>query len=83
MADISFDEEQSLAPRTASHGSPTLVRLVMRWGFAKDEKGAEQFLLWTIGACVLLIVGIFLLSRQVLSEPLTPQDPSWPKPVVR
>lgn len=78
MADVSFDEEPVAVPQPLSAQAPALVRLVMRWGFAKDQKGAEQFLLWTIGACVLLIVGVFFLTAQSVPEAETPRDPAWP-----
>ena len=83
MTGISFDEDQGIAALPASQQAPALVRLVMRWGFAQDQKGAERFLLWTIGACVLLAIAIFLFMMPDVPEPVTPLDPSWPKPVAR
>lgn len=81
MADVSFDEDPSIAQIPASQQAPALVRLVMRWGFAEDQKGAERFLLWTIGACVLLAIAVFFLLMPDVPDPATPLDPSWPKPV--
>ena len=78
MAGVSFDEEPVAVPQPLSVQAPALVRLVMRWGFAKDQKGAEQFLLWTIGACVLLIISVFFLTAQSVPEAETPRDTTWP-----
>lgn len=82
MGDVSFNEDQSPVPQT-SHQQPALVRLVQRWGFATDQKGAERFLLWTIGACVLVAIATFFFMMPDVPEPATPLDPTWPKPVTR
>lgn len=83
MAGISFDEDQGIAQVPVSQQAPALVRLVMRWGFASDQKAAERFLLWTVGACVLLAIAVFLFMAPRTPEPATPLDPTWPKPVTR
>ena len=83
MTEVSFEEEQTFATRPAARSQPALVRLVLRWGFASDQKGAERFLLWVIGACVLLAIAIFFFMMPDVPAPETPLDPSWPKPVVR
>lgn len=83
MAGVSFDEEPVLAARPLSAQSPALVRLVMRWGFAKDEKGAQNVLLGTIGICALIIIGVFVLGAVNKPEPETQNSPTWPRPVVR
>lgn len=83
MAGISFDEDLGIAQVPVSQQAPALVRLVMRWGFAADQAGAERFLLYTIGACVLLAVAVVFLMMPDVPEPATPLDPTWPKPVTR
>ncbi len=55
MADVSFDEEP-IASAPSLTQSPALVRLVIRWGFAKDEKNAEYVLLAVAGIAFLIMV---------------------------
>lgn len=82
MADIRFDEEQPVSIATQQQ-VPALARLVMRLGFAKDQKGAEKVLLLTIALCVLVIVGILVFGRQSTPPPQNPLNPDWPRPVTR
>lgn len=54
---VTFDEEQQLA-RTPQTGVSGLYGLVIRWGFAKDEKSAGMVL--GIAASLFLIVAVSL-----------------------
>jgi len=75
MSDVSFDEERTLAPVPQIQASqPALTRVVIRWGFAKDEKGAQGVLIGVIIAAVVLAIAVPLMLRQ--------KDKPLPAPVV-
>ncbi len=57
---VTFDEEQQIA-RVPQTGVSGLYALVIRWGFAKDEKQAVIVLVAIAVGCVLL-TGIALFS---------------------
>lgn len=58
---VTFDEEQQIArvPRTGVSG---LYGLVIRWGFAKDEKGASTVLLVATGVMIVFVIGLWITS---------------------
>ena len=58
---VTFDEEQQIA-RTPQTGVSGLYALVIRWGFAKDEKQAGMVLLIAIGTLLLGIIGIWIMG---------------------
>lgn len=60
MAKVSFDEETYQAPQNLSPKGNGLLGAVVRMGFAKDEKGASTFLLWSAIAGCVLAAGIFV-----------------------
>lgn len=75
MSDVSFDEDRMLAPVPQLHASqPALVKLVIRWGFAKDEKGAHVVLIGVVVVAVILAIAVPLMLRQ--------KDVPLPAPVV-
>lgn len=57
---VTFDEEQQIT-RVPQTGVSGLYALVIRWGFAKDEKQAVVVLVAITVGCVLL-AGIALFS---------------------
>jgi hypothetical protein len=57
---VTFNEEPQMA-RTVSSAPTGLYALVMRWGFAKDEKQALIVLLVVAAGC-LVLAGIALLN---------------------
>ncbi len=57
---VTFDEEQQIA-RVPQTGVSGLYALVIRWGFAKDEKQAVIVLVAIAVGCVLL-AGIALFN---------------------
>lgn len=57
---VTFNEEPQ-AVRTATVGPTGLYALVIRWGFAKDEKQALVVLLVMAGAC-LVLAGLALFN---------------------
>lgn len=75
MAGVSFDEEPVAVPQPLSAQAPALARLVMRWGFAKDEKSAELFLLCvTIVGFITMFVLLFLQFGKGSREYQTPDQ---------
>jgi len=71
MSDVSFDEERTLAPLPQMQAAqPALVKLVIRWGFAKDEKGAHAVLIGVVVCAVILAIAVPLMLRQE-DKPLT------------
>ena len=65
MSTVSFDEERTLAPSPQQETTqPALVGLVIRWGFAKDQKGAQMVLIGIIVVAVTLAVAVPLLMRE-------------------
>lgn len=59
MANISFEEETYQVPQAVSKTGSGLLGFVVRIGFAKDEKEASTFLLWTAIAGCVLAAGLF------------------------
>jgi hypothetical protein len=57
---VTFDEEQQIT-RVPQTGVSGLYALVIRWGFAKNEKQAVTVLLVVAAACVVL-AGFALFS---------------------
>ena len=76
MSDILFDEERALAPAPRRHISQAaLSQLVIKWGFAKDEKGAQTVLISIVVVSVILAIAAPLLMRQKdvpLAAPVVP-----------
>lgn len=76
MSDVSFDEERTLAPTPVTQtAQPALVKLVIRWGFAKDEKGAHGVLIGVVIVSFILAVAVPLLMQEKeipLREPVVP-----------
>lgn len=66
---VTFDEEQQIArvPQTSTSG---LYGLVIRWGFAKDAKGATTVLLVTAGVMIVFVIGFWITSSR------TPEGPT-------
>lgn len=74
MANVSFDEEPVVAMPSLTQ-SPALVRLVVRWGFAKDEKSAEYVLLAVAGVAFLIMVfALASLSGGSKNKQYTPDE---------
>ncbi|MDQ1300007.1 MAG: hypothetical protein QG636_675 [Patescibacteria group bacterium] len=74
MAGVSFDEEPVVSAPVLTQ-SPALVRLVIRWGFAKDEKSAELFLLCiVIAGFITMFVLLFLQFGKGSGEYRTPDQ---------
>jgi hypothetical protein len=71
MSEISFDEEATLvrsAPLAAQQ--PALVKLVIRWGLAKDPKGAQLLLVLVTVISVVLAVAIpLMLTKHEVPPP--------------
>lgn len=81
MSDISFDEENTVmraAPLVAQQ--PALVKLVIRWGLAKDQKGAEMVLIGTAVVAALLAIAIPLMSggKSMSPPPVVPMNATMP-----
>lgn len=75
MADVSFDEEPVAVPQPLSAQAPALVRLVMRWGFAKDEKSAQYVLLGVVGiSFIIMIIALASLSGGGKNKQYTPDE---------
>ncbi|HRH55644.1 MAG TPA: hypothetical protein PK609_02140 [Candidatus Paceibacterota bacterium] len=65
MSTVSFDEERSLeAAPGIQVRQPALVKLVIRWGFAKDEKSAQMVLLGVIVLSIVIAISVPLLMRE-------------------
>lgn len=58
---VTFDEEQQIV-RTPQTGVSGLYALVIRWGFAKDEKQASMVLLIATVVMILAIVSIWIMG---------------------
>lgn len=65
---VTFDEEQQIVPVSRT-GASGLYGLVIRWGFAKDEKSATTVLLVTTGIMVVLIIGLWVTSSRTPTGP--------------
>jgi len=63
MSDISFDEENTtMRAAPIATQQPALVKLVIRWGLAKDQKGAEMVLIGTAIIAAVLAIAIPLMT---------------------
>jgi len=69
---VTFDEEQQLA-RTAQTGVSGLYGLVIRWGFAKDEKSAGVVLGSAAGLLLIIAVSLFVFAPGSRSK-ISPQE---------
>ena len=70
MSDISFDEENtSVRAAPLATQQPALVKLVIRWGLAKDQKGAELVLIGTAVIAAVLAIAIPLMSGGGVDRP--------------
>lgn len=58
---VTFDEEQQIARRSPT-GVSGLYALVIRWGFAKDEKSAGMVLSITAASLVILAISIWVFA---------------------
>lgn len=82
MSDVSFNEEQNYTPQ--SYGSAPqgtgLGALVIKWGFAKDMKGAQIVLAVIAGVAVIttIIIVFTLLTPKKYGPPpgVVPLPPS-------
>jgi len=83
MSNVSFNEEPQYQAQSAVPRGSAFTRLAIRWGFAKDEKGAERFLLCVVGVCVLLAIAVFFFASPRAPAPETPRDADWPQGGVR
>lgn len=76
MSDVSFDEERTLAPAPQLQTSrPFLIRLVIGWGLAKDEKGAQTVLIGIVIVALVIAIAVPLLMREKeipLQAPVVP-----------
>ena len=75
MTNVSFDEEQTYQAAPIASSQPYFVRLVINWGLAKDQKGAEKFLIGVVVAAVVMAIAVPLLMREkeiTLSAPVVP-----------
>lgn len=61
MAGISFDEEQVARP-SAAQGPSGIAGWMIRKGIAKDEKGANTFLVYVVAGGLALTGLVFLLG---------------------
>ncbi len=81
MSDISFDEENATV-RAAPIASqqPALVKLVIRWGFAKDAKSAEMVLIVTAVVAAALAIAVPLMSggKDKPAAPVVPMPQGLP-----
>lgn len=59
---VTFEEEQRYAKRDAAAPARGLYGLMMRWGFAKDQKQAEIALIVLAAIALLVAAGIWLLA---------------------
>lgn len=76
MSDVSFEEERTLAPAPQLQTSqPFLTRLVISWGFAKDEKGAQTVLIGVVVVAVILAIAVPLLMREKEIPLIVPAAP--------
>lgn len=59
---VTFDEEQQITRTPISTSASGLYALVIRWGFAKDEKQANIVLFIAAASLILLAFGVWLLA---------------------
>ncbi|MBU2103919.1 hypothetical protein KKD81_00015 [Patescibacteria group bacterium] len=81
MSDISFNEENTtVRPTPIAAQQPALVKLVIRWGLAKDQKGAEMVLIGTAVIAATLAIAIPFMSGSVdrPAPQVVPMNPSVP-----
>ncbi len=81
MSDISFDEENtSVRAAPLATQQPALVKLVIRWGLAKDQKGAEIVLISVAIIAAVLAIAIPLMTGGVDRPPpqVVPMNPAVP-----
>lgn len=64
MSDVSFNEESSYQQAPVTAPQPYLVRLVIGWGFAKDQKSAERLLIGVVAVSVIIAIAVPLLMRE-------------------
>lgn len=64
MSNVSFDEERSYQQVPVASSQPYLVRLVIGWGFAKDQKSAQMVLIGVVVIAVVTAVTVPLLMRE-------------------
>ena len=77
MSDVSFDEESSYQQAPIASAQPYLVRLVIGWGFAKDQKSAQMILIGTVIVAVVIAVTVPFLMREKeipLPAPVVPMQ---------
>jgi len=77
MSDVSFNEEPSYQQAPVAASQPYLVRLVISWGFAKDQKSAEKLLLGVVVVALVTAVMVPLLMREKkipLPAPVVPMQ---------
>ena len=65
---VTFDEEQQLV-KVPQAGVSGLYGLVIRWGFAKDEKGATTVLLIAAGVMIVFVIGLWVTSPRASTGP--------------
>ncbi len=63
MTNVLFTEEQQYTPTPVGTSQSALVKLVIRWGLAKDEKSAQHVLLGT--AIVMVSLMFWVLASNV------------------
>jgi len=81
MSDISFDEENTtMRAAPIATQQPALVKLVIRWGLAKDQKGAEMVLIGTAIIAAVLAIAIPLMSggEKAPPQPVVPMNTDLP-----
>lgn len=81
MSDISFDEENTtMRAAPIASQQPALVKLVIRWGLAKDQKGAEMVLIVIAVIAAALAIAVPFMSGGVDRPPpqIMPVNPELP-----
>jgi hypothetical protein len=75
MSDIQFQEPQYTRSASYDKGPSGVVGLVLRFGLAKDEAGAQKILLIILGLCILVMGIVWVFSGGPpanISQPPTP-----------
>ena len=70
MVDVQFSEETAYARPSVGPKAPPLIGLLMRAGFAKDQRQAEQLLIGVAVAAVLVAIAIWLFAGSSANEPV-------------
>jgi hypothetical protein len=78
MPDVLFTEETPQKKVIVAKRS-LLVRLAYSTGIPKNDTEAQYVLLGVVALC--LLVGIVLAGHAPKRTPITPNDPTWPRPV--